>query len=295
MKYRLLTLATLITLSATIVSCGGGEAVELKLNVAKGDKFNCIVKMDQKITTAAMGMNMTIDQKLEINQSLTVEDVNGNGDVAFEGKMDRFYIKQSMPMMGMPVDVEFDTDKPEKAGAMGESMRPYFSKMKNLTYKIQMDSHGKLLGSNMTEVYEKLGLDSLSQQGGGTGNSNNGAADQYMSQLPEKPVKKGDSYTVEIKPSKLSPMGMTNTYKVIEITADKVVMELKTEFMPTAQINNIDVDIKGGQTGTVEIDRKTGMTIKSEIVQNTDMTIVSMGMKVPMKTNSTINFTCQKQ
>jgi len=293
MKNRLLTLATLITVSTFVVSCGGGEAVDLKLNVAKGDKFKSVLKMDQKITTSAMGMNMNIDQNLEIYQSLTVEDVNANGDVAFESVMDRFYMKQSMPMMGMPVNVEFDTDKPEKAGAMGESMRPYFAKMKNLTYKMQMDSRGRLIKSNMAEVYEKLGLDSLSRQGGS--NNNTSTAGQYMSQLPEKPVKKGDTYTVEVKPSDLSPMGMTNTYKIMEVTADKVVMELKSEFMPSAKVNDIDVDIKGGQTGTVEIDRKTGMTLKSDLTQNIDMTIVSMGMKVPMKTSSTVVFTCQKQ
>lgn len=294
MKKKLLTLVTLTSISVFIFSCGGGEAVELKLNVAKGDVFDCKVKMDMKIETNAMGMSMNIDQNMEITQTLSVEDVNANGNITFKNVMERFYMKQSMPMMGMPINVEYDTDHPEKAGAMGESMGPYFSKMKGLTYQMEMDSHGKLISSNMDEVYQQLGLDSLSQQGGSGSSANN--ADQYMNQLPDKPVKKGDSYVVEVKATDMSPLAMKNTYTIKEITSDIVTLDVKTEFLPNAEIKDgISMDIKGDQTGTVEIDRKTGMTTKSEIKQNLDMTVTSEGMKIPMKSTGTITFTCVKK
>lgn len=294
MKQKLLTCTALLSISLFIFSCGGGDTADLKLNVAKGDVYACKVKMDMKITTSAMGMNMNIDQLMEIDQTLSVDDVASSGNVTFTNVMERFYMKQSMPMMGMPINIEFDTDKPDKGGAMGESMAKYFSKMKGLTYQMEMDSQGKLLSSNMEEVYKKLGLDSLSQQGGGGNNSGN-TADQYMSQLPDKPVKKGDSYTVETTASDMSPLAMKNTYTVKDITADVVTLEVKSEFLPGGEVSGIKMDIKGDQTGVVEIDRKTGMTIKSEIKQNLDMTVTSDGMKIPMKSNGNITFTCTKK
>ena len=295
MKHNILTFSTFLTISLFVVSCGN-DPVELKLNVAKGDSFACTVNMDLDISTTVMGQKMDIDQQMEINQTLSVEDVNANGNVVFKNAMERFYMKQSMKMMGMPINVEFDTDKPEKAGAMGESMKPYFSKMKGLTYTLEMDSHGKLISSNVDEIYQQLGLDSLTQQGGG--NNNGGSnADQYMSQLPDKPVKKGDTYVVESQSSKLSPIATKNTYTVKEITSDKVILDLKSEFLPNDKgtEEGVTMEVKGDQTGTVEIDRATGMTTKSEINQNLDMVITSMGMKMPVKSKGIITFTSLKK
>ena len=294
MKQRLLALATLITVSVAISSCNG-EAVELKLALAKGDTYKSSVKMDQKVTTSAMGMNMNIDQVIEINQTLQVDEVKADGNIVFSNVMDRFYMKQSMPMMGMPIDVEYDTDKPEKkAGAMGESMAQYFEKMKGLTYHLEMDAHGKLVKSDMDEVYKKLGLDTMSQKGGN--NSEMGRnTDQYLNNLPDKPVKKGDTYVIENKASELLPVGTKNTYTVKEITADKVILEVNSEFLPGKAANGVEMSVKGDQKGTIEIDRKTGMTLKSEIKQNMDMEITSMGMKMPMKINGTTTFTCEKK
>jgi Family of unknown function (DUF6263) len=295
MQRKILNLFVILSFSLFVTSCGG-DPVELKLNVTKGDAFACLVKMDMKVTTSTMGMNMNIDQIMEINQTLSVDEVDASGNVTFKNVMDRFYIKQGMKMMGMPVNIEFDTDKPEKAGAMGESMEPYFSKMKGLTYTIQMDNHGKLLSTNIDEIYEGLGLDSLTQKGGSS-NSGSGNADQYMSQLPDKPVKKGDTYIVENKSSKLSPIATKNTYTIKEITADVVKMDVVSEFLPVGEevIEGMKMEVKGEQSGTVEIDRKTGMTIKSDIKQNLDMNITTAGMKMPMKTSGTIAFTCTKK
>lgn len=285
----------LVAFTAAIVSACGGEAVDLKLNLAKGDVFETKIEMDQHVTTSAMGMNMNIDQKMEINQTLSVEDVKSDGNVLIKTTMKRFYMKQSMPMMGMPINVEYDTDKPEKAGPAGETMGQYFSKMKDLVYTIEMNNRGKVLNSDVEEMYKKLGLDSMTQKGGGTSGSGNNS-DQYMNQLPDKPVKKGDSYTVEINASSLSPIGTKNTYTVKEIKADVVIMDVKTEFVNgESTIPEMKMDVKGEQTGTVEIDRKTGMTIKSELKQNLDMTITSAGLTMPTKTSGTIKFTSTKK
>lgn len=291
MKLKHLSIASAMLL-LFISSCG--DPIELKLNVAKGDTFACVVKMDQKIETKAMGISMNIDQQMEINQTMLVEGVEGNGDVTFKNTMDRFYIKQSMPMMGMPINIEFDTDHPDKSGAMVANMGQYFSKMKGLTYIIQMDSHGKLIKSNMNDVFASLGLDSLSQQGGSNSNNN---ADQYISQLPEKAVKKGDSYEVELHNVGAAPFGIKNIYTVKDISESVVTLDLKTEFLPNdgKDVNDISMEVKGTQTGVVEIDRKTGMTIKSDIKQDLEMTVSSNGMQMPMKTKGTVVFTSVKK
>lgn len=292
MKRTFLSTLTIAGFTLFLASCGGGEAVELKLNVAKGDSYACVVNMDQTVTTSAMGMNMKIDQDMEINQTLSVEEVAANGNVTFKNVMERFYMKQSMPMMGKPI--VFDTDKPEEAGAMGAMMGQYFSKMKGLTYVMEMDAHGKMLSSNLDEVYAQLGLDSLQQQGG-SNNSNN--VDQYMSQLPEKAIQVGDSYVIESDKMGLGGYSSKNTYTVKEITSDLVKLDVKTEFVKGEKpaSGEVYMDLKGEQTGLVEIDRKTGMTLKSEIKQNLEMVVSSAGMEMPMKTSGTITFTSVKK
>lgn len=291
-KFPSLILITVSAFTLFMASCGGGDAVELKLNVAKGDTYACHVNIDQKVNTSAMGINMKIDQVMEINQTLSVDDVKPDGNVVFKNVMDRFYMKQSMPMMPQPI--EFDTDHPEKGGTMG-TMGPYFAKMKGLAYTLEMDNHGKLVSSNMDEVYAKLGLDSLTQQGGG-GNHSSSNADQYLNQLPDKAIKVGDTYVIEKENSGFGSFGLKSTYTVKEITEALVKLDVKTEFIKgKAQTDNFYSDIKGDQSGTIDIDRKTGMTLKSEVKQNLEMTITASGMEMPMKTNSTVTFTCGKK
>lgn len=289
-KHPSLILHTASVCILFLASCTGGEAVDLKLNVAKGDAFACKVAIDQKVTTSALGINMNIDQVMEISQTLSVEDVAG-GSITFKNVMDRFYMKQSMPMMPQPL--VFDTDHPEKIGPMG-TMGIYFSKMKGLTYRVQMNDRGKVLSSNMDDVYEKMGLDSLNLQGGNNHSGNN--AETYLSELPETPIRKGDTYVVENENSGFGAFGTKSTYTVKEITPETVTLDIRTEFIRGKETpENMYKNIKGSQTGTVTIDRKTGMTLKSETKQELDMVISNAGMEMPMKTSGTAIFTCEKK
>lgn len=290
-KHYSLTLFTALLL--LLFSCGG-DPVTLSLNVAKGDKFECKVKIDQKVETKAMG-NMKINQLIEVTQTLTADNITSAGNVVFTNVMERFYMKQSMNMMGIPINTEFDTDHPEKSNGEAANMGQYFEKMKGLTYQMELDKQGKLISSTMDEAYEKLGLDTLSQQGGNNSGGNN--ADQYMSQLPSTPIKEGDSYSVESSFSSMGDIKVKNTYTVKEIKAETVVMDMKTEFINgEGQISEgMSVKISGDQSGVVEIDRKTGMTIKSEMKQKLKMTIKAAGTEMPMQTDGTIVFTCTKK
>jgi hypothetical protein len=283
-----------LAISSFLFSCGGGEAVNLKLNVSAGDVFESRVIVDQKITTSAMGMKLDVDQVMDVYQTLTVKAVDNDGNTTMESVTDRFVMKQNMPMMGTPINVEFDTDNPEKAGAIGESMAPYFQKMKGLTYQLALDPRGKLIRSDIQEVYKKLGMDSLSEQGGNK--TPEGNSEQYMTILPDKPLKKGDKYVVEL-PSTGAGFAQKNTYTVKEISADIVTFEVAGEFIPakSEKLEGATVEVSGTQTGTVQIDRKTGMTVKSDLKQDLKMNITSMGMSMPTTSTGTITFTCTKK
>lgn len=268
--------------------------MNLKLNLKTGDVYEANVVMDQKVTTSAMGIKMDVDQAINLYQTLTVQEVDAEGNTRLEAVTDRFVMKQNIPVMGMPVNLEFDTDKPEKAGALGESMAPYFSKMKGLTYHLTLDPSGKMISSDAGEVYKRTGLDSLSRQGGK--NAPDGNSEQYLCPLPEKPVKKGDKFVTE-SASKGSGFIARSTYTVKEIRPDRVILDVFTELIPSKaeEIAGTMVEVSGTQTGTAEIDRLTGMTIKSEMKQDLKMDITSMGMKMPTTTSGTITFTCTKK
>jgi hypothetical protein len=283
-----------LALSSFLFSCGGGEAVELKLKVSTGDVFESRVTVDQKVTTSAMGMTLDVDQVMNVYQTITVKAVDSEGNTTMESVTDRFVMKQNMPMMGTPINVEFDTDNPEKAGAIGESMAPYFQKMKGLTYQLVLDTRGTLISSDMQEVYKKLGMDSLSGQGGNK--TPEGNSEQYMTILPDKPLKKGDKYVIEL-PSTGAGFTQKNTYTVKEITADLVTFEVAGEFNPAKadKPEGATVEVSGTQTGTVQIDRKTGMTVKSDLKQDLKMNITSMGMSMPTTSTGTTTFTCTKK
>lgn len=277
-----------------LYSCGGGEAIELKLNLTAGDVFNTHVNMDQRVVTSAMGMNLTVNQNMDTYQTLTVKSVDKEGNTTLESVTDRFVMKQNMPMMGTPVNVEFDTDNPEKSGELGETMNPYFQKMKGLTYRMTLDLAGKLISSDMEAVYKNLGLDSIAEQDGKVAPETN--PEQYITRLPEKPLKKGGKYVVEMPPTGAG-YALKNTYTVKEITAESVIMDVASEFIPakSTEIEGTSIEMSGTQTGTVEIDRKTGMTMKSELKQDLKMNITTMGMNMPTTTTGTIRFTCTKK
>lgn len=276
-----------------LYSCGG-EAVELKLNLAAGDVYNAHVNMEQNVVTSAMGMNLTVNQNMDTYQTLTVKSLDKEGNTTLESVTDRFVMKQNMPMMGTPVNVEFDTDNPEKSGALGETMNPYFQKMKGLTYQMTLDRTGKLINSDMEAVYKNLGLDSIAEQDGKVAPETN--PEQYLTRLPEKPIKKGAKYVVEMPPTGAG-YALKNTYTVKEITAESVIMDVASEFIPakSSEIEGTSIEMSGTQTGTVEIDRKTGMTMKSELKQDLKMNIKTMGMNMPTTTTGTIRFTCTKK
>ena len=281
MKYKFLSIAVLAVLSVSVSSCHS-ETADLKLDVARGDVFRCTARMDRKLTiTTDVTMNM--DQYVETDRTLTVDEVKADGHVIFSVVMDRFYIKSTV-FMGIPISVEFDTDNPGRKGS--ESMARQFGRMKGRTYRLETDNRGK-----PEDLYDRPAPDTVAGIADDVAGN-----DLYFNHLPEKAVKKGDRYTITARVSDYVPVEARSTYTVKKITAGKVLLEVRSEFLKVpAGPDCLQVEeVRGNRTGNLEIDRKTGLTTRSEIKEDMAMD-VCIGSRYLVEATGTTVFTCEKK
>ena len=270
---------------------GTGDAVELKINLEKGDKVSFELVTEQDISAA--GTNTTQTVGMGYSLEVTEKDV----DLA---TVKTTYDWIQYEMSNMP-NMSYDSRKEGQTGSIAE----LFSGLVGQSFTMKIDSQGKV--SNVEGVDKLLGamlqnVDSsnrIQMEASVNQLFNEEAITSSMQQItavyPDKPVKVGTSWTQDIALAGAYPMKSSTQYTVSSITADEVVLKaegkISTEEGLTVESGGMTmgISLSGTQTGDVYLSRKTGLPAKSNLVLKIGGKMEVMGQSIDMNIDSKVS------
>lgn len=246
----------------------GNDSVTLRVNVKKGQTFTMKGKTNQLMTINAQGMNMSVPQTVEMRQSISIEEVNGE-NVTASSTIDAF--KMTMTQMGMKLT--YDSEHPENNSPM----------LASATGEID-----KIIGKSFTTVYSNRGELVQSEEIASSISFQNGI---FLS-FPEEPVHVGSQWTQDTTMSINNiDMKTVNTYTVSEISKKSITLTQTTTMKGDSESMAMDMSMSG--EGTIIINRATGLVTKTTSKTNCSMTIEEQGLKMPMTMTMTAEYTVE--
>ena len=270
-------------------AAGSDEKVTLQLNPEAGQTFKLVQKMDQDISTKIMGMSQDMKQEMEF---FLKYDVVAPSEESVEMKItyDRIKYKIESAMFGVMTD--YDSDDPDGGGGnpMSKVMTESFSGLIGKSITAVMDRKGKI-----TEI---KGLDDLYDDIDGElpPNLNAEGLEKTMQGMiaifPDVQVGVGDTWGSQNDLSGQFPLIMTTTYKVENIDANTVYLNVEGEIETTDDAVDPDsggkITMEGSQEGIMEVDRATGMVLKADYTQEITGEVEAGPVKAPMEIESRI-------
>lgn len=283
MQIRSLLFIFLSVFSVTFLACskGGGDAITLALHTKPGDKQAISTDIDQHITTKVMEQDLKIDQRIQMDMTLTTKEAKGDSLFVLEGTFDRWAMKMDMNGAGMTNSAEFDTrDTSKNKGEMAPMMQSLFSKMIGQAFTMEMAKNGKVISTNMKEVMSQVMPPGAS----------NTMSDESLNTVPfpDHPVKPGDTWKGETERDfSGNKAAIKAEYKLAEVKDGIAHLTFTGEI-----IRKSDSLKLGTMSGTYSIATATGMLRNGEVKMLMEVEVdTPAGTKQQMKIDQTIKLT----
>jgi hypothetical protein len=286
-------LAVAATLSAAPVQA----QVTLRYKFKEGDKLNYVMeqKMDMTMNNAGNESTVTMTQKMDMTWKVTAVDKDGTAKIT--QTIDRVHITMDTPPPGGKTEFDSKDDK-EPTDPVGKMIAPIFKAMVGAEFTLTMTPRGE---AKDVVVPQKL-LDAVEKAGPAAGGMTPDVLKQMASQgglvLPEKALKKGDTWTPEPNKLKMEPLGtmtvkteatyegeVTKDGKKLEQIALKPKMTLEAPANATTKMTLKKQDNKG----TALFDSAKGQLAETTMEMTMDMEIVAGGQTVNMKQKQAVS------
>lgn len=218
----------------------------LRYNLKKGEGYEQVFENEVKMKIMDMEIPMT--QKIT-TRSMIIE-VDASGNFTRETTIEKFYMKQTNPIMG---DLEYDSEDTNKQSP------------------ILAEQLGKMKGTKSTEKISPTGKEESTSKTIAVANTS--------SQYPEQPVAVGDTWESTITtqdPNLKKEFTSNNQYKLVERNAGKAIVEVNSKIVS-------DGKEVGTASGKMTIDEATGIVLESTLVQKMNMEV--QGMQTQVETN----------
>ena len=307
MKKIFLLLFATVSISIVFTACnnsksGGGDVVDLKLNLQKGKTYTYTMKTNMNMDMEVMGKPMNTTGNIDFGFRMNVEDVDAQNNYRIATTYDAIRFKMNAMGMDMGYDSKNvgDTTRENMVNGM---MRKVFGGMMGKTFKITMSPKGEVLKiEGLKELVESMEANiEVSEQMKTAMHkqmSESFSEDQIkqsfaqaFSIYPDKPVKVGDSWNKNLdRDMSQVKMSQNLTFTVKEINSSAVVLELTGKIASSMGKDStapaMKMDLSGDEKGTMQMDRNTGMISQGDI--DMDMKMSAMGKPMTMKVKTTI-------
>lgn len=300
MKKYTFTLSILVVLLAFVISScsqsGGGSStdkVTLELKLEKGQEFKMVSETDQDISMKVMGFKNDMHQAMSF---YTKFDVLGEKGEGYEMKVtyDRIKYKIESGMMGSLIDYDSEGDGESSDNPMMAAMDDGFDVMVGKSFNIVMSRQGKVESvSGLDEL-----MSAMQEKSGGAEAQTMSADDlEKMMQnmiaiFPKTQVGVGDTWGSKTKLGGQYPMEMETDYKVEEIDANKVYLNVEAEITMDSEMELPDgvgsMNMGGEMEGSMEVDRKSGMVLSSNMTMDMKGNVKAGPIDTPIEIESTI-------
>jgi hypothetical protein len=308
MRSQRLALATVLGALSLVTACGGkAEALEIRLRLHEHDSWGVKMIADQKIVQTIMGQQQETHQRIAMEYTMDVKEVDPDGTSLALTTYDRVQIRQEGPMG----KTEFDSsDPPETPSPLTSG----YGMLVGKTVSMRMSPKGQVLevrglDAILSEMLEESDLPDemratmerqMKEQFGDE------AALEMMRDLflscPEKPVRPGDTWKQEVALSKPFPMIIDNTYRLRKRKKGVLEIEVDSKVRPNPKGKPMEMgamtfryDIEGEQEGTMTVQEDTGMILQAAIKQKmsgemklADATEETEALAIPMSLDGTL-------
>lgn len=226
--------------------------------------------MDMKMDSEVQGQKM--DTEMDFDYTLEVLD---NRDSVKTVRTTYDNIK--MEMNAGTMNMSFDTGQPQKDSAIDLQKNPMgmmsnmFYAMKGKSFEMKINNRGEVISvTGLDElknaIVNSIAVDenvkqAMEQAFNSQFNEENikNSFSQAFTIFPDKPVKVGDTWTKTMSMGGMMAADMNTTYKVKEIKADNVVLDVNSTVSMGG--NN------GTQTGTMQLNPETGLVTEAQLDQ----------------------------
>jgi hypothetical protein len=252
------------------------KSIELKYNLKTNDQYNYNTETSQMITIEAEGQEMEMEMAIQMNLVYKILNKPDNA-IELDGTIKRIKLAQSF--YGM--EINYDSDSITTGNPMIEQLNDEFKKVIDQSFKISMDTQGKLSSMDLSLIGDNKEI------------SNNFNSGTSLAIYPTHKVNVGDSWNEDIKPTEESDMEYKVKYTLLNIKGKQATIGI--EGVITANtVNNVDLMMDGTVTGEMTVDIETGWLIESLMTQNLTMEIQQEDMTFPATAIGTIRNTSSK-
>ena len=254
------------------------QTVDLSLKLEKGKEY-------KQVMTSRMTMVQKIEgEKIDIIATINGTMVFGVRDINEDGYlMEARYESLGMIMKILDDIISFSSeiDDPD------DIFSRVFRAMKYTSFEVVMSKTGKIIEVRNLEAawesvinqFEQLSEEEKEQiktqivQAYGD-DAMKGNIEMVTAFYPDKPVNKGDKWTIETKLESGMDAKMTTKYKFVKLTPDyaliKGTSKIKTDDLDayvTSDETTIKYDLTGTMKSAIKVDRNTGWIIEAEVYQ----------------------------
>jgi len=288
---------TFALLSALSFNCLGADKYTLEYNLEPGKTYKQNAVTTVTIKMNAMGQDMKMDIKTEMN---ILYDVKAETDSGYTIQLS--YQKIKMDMTG-PASMTIDSDSPESS--TNQDAGEIFKSIVRTQLEINLTKQGKVTSiqgaDQLLEKFNSLSNEQLrqmlSQQF--SANAIRESIEKMSPFFPDKPVAVGDNWDVNSTINSggfdiISKMNLTlKEVKDNIATIDYIGIIATPEGGSLIKVNGMDakiVSMQGDQKGTILLDMKTGWINNMESIVNNKQNIEIMGQSIAqeMETKVTV-------
>jgi hypothetical protein len=240
----------------------------LKQDYPVGKRYDYAINSDQIVNQKVAGKESDFIQNIGTDYTFEVKEAQGA-----DKKINVIYKRINMKSVGMGRELIIDSDK-EEAGKQNP-----FAGLRNASFSMILSSNGSVksisgMDKMISEMARKMTSDttqikpiivSLSKQ------FNAEVVRQTMESslkiFPDKPVKIGDSWTINTKMHVTMPVESITTYTLKEVNGNVAVLAIRGTLISKGEFdsmgNKMTSDLKGLNVGDAQVDLKTGMILNS--------------------------------
>lgn len=263
-----------------------GDAVDLKFNVAQGEKYSYTSDINQKVTASGQQMQQNIMMKYDYEVA---------GADGANKKIKISYKQVKMEMTGPNLSMKYDSEHPEAGSKeMGVGFEQLLQKSITATVSpeggiVAIEGIDQLLPKNAANA---AGIDEKTMKQ---------MLESSFNIYPGKPVKVGDSWTRKSNFNmQIFQMSIEATYTLKSVNGGKATLAVdsKISMDPSAstdpKMQNLKMQISGTQKGTLELEVASGQLVSGAIKQEIKGNINAGGKDMPMELSSDVRMTGQK-
>jgi len=268
----------ILMLATTLGLSCAAQTTDLSLKLKKGEAYKQISTTKTMVGQEIQGQKIDVELELTGDMTFTVKEVS---EQAYQMNVNFDHLSMAMQMPQMAINASSDNEDPN------DILSSVFASVINNPFELTMQKTGKVTEVKNVEALWESTVDQFSQlsepqkaqikaqviESYGA-NALKGNIEMATAIYPDKPVKKGDTWTITTQLQSEMPAEVVSVYEFVDLTAEYVLIKgtgnIKTvDAEKYTESNGMEMryDLTGSMTSEIKVDRVSGWIVEANIHQ----------------------------